>query len=158
MFIQHQNPPGIIAKSLKADMTYGDLNIPELTLYKITISDTYLCKQIMEQVILGIHSSCFTIPKLKEMKNSTLTTNTLYFNIFISAHKNCKAFISHGGMLSVQEAIHFGVPLLGFPFFGDQPMNLAFVDAKGIGIKMDFDKITYESLYQALYEILNNPK
>uniref|UniRef100_A0A1B6DR56 UDP-glucuronosyltransferase n=1 Tax=Clastoptera arizonana TaxID=38151 RepID=A0A1B6DR56_9HEMI len=75
----------------------------------------------------------------------------------VLVHENCKVFITHGGMLSIEEAIHFGVPLLGFPFFGDQPMNLAFVEQKSIGLKMEFEDITYKTFKRSLKELLNNP-
>jgi hypothetical protein len=39
----------------------------------------------------------------------------------ILAHKNTKLFMSHCGLLSVQESLWYGVPILAFPVFGDQP-------------------------------------
>lgn len=39
----------------------------------------------------------------------------------ILAHPNTKLFISHCGLLSTQEALWYGVPVLGFPVFADQP-------------------------------------
>ncbi|CAB3233302.1 unnamed protein product [Arctia plantaginis] len=37
----------------------------------------------------------------------------------ILAHPNCKLFISHGGLLSSIETIHFGVPIIGVPLLFD---------------------------------------
>lgn len=39
----------------------------------------------------------------------------------ILAHPNTKLFMSHCGLLSSQEALWYGVPVLGFPVFADQP-------------------------------------
>lgn len=39
----------------------------------------------------------------------------------ILAHPNTKLFMSHCGLLSTQEALWYGVPVLGFPVFADQP-------------------------------------
>ena len=40
--------------------------------------------------------------------------------IRISADPRLKAFITHGGMNSILEALYFGVPLITLPVFGDQ--------------------------------------
>lgn len=38
----------------------------------------------------------------------------------ILANGNVKAFISHCGLMSTQEAFWYGIPVVGVPFFGDQ--------------------------------------
>jgi glucuronosyltransferase len=68
----------------------------------------------------------------------------------ISAHKNCKLFITHGGYLSQTESINYGVPMVGFPFFGDQSKNLKFAEYAGFGVELDIYNINEESVYAAL--------
>lgn len=101
-----------------------------------------------------------------------LDTQQLYFgevldniNILVilqhcvsSGHPNVKAFITHGGLLSTTEAIHFGVPLIGIPAFGDQKTNLIASVNKGYAIKVDLQELDEENFYQAIYEVLHNPK
>ena len=78
--------------------------------------------------------------------------------LFYLAHPNVRLFITHGGLLSTQEAIHRGVPLVGIPIFADQHYNLARIVSAGIGIKLDYENITTESVTWALNEVLNNQR
>lgn len=39
----------------------------------------------------------------------------------VLAHPNTKLFMSHCGLLSTQESLWYGVPVLAFPVFADQP-------------------------------------
>lgn len=74
------------------------------------------------------------------------------------AHPNVKAFISHGGLLSTIEAIHYGIPILGIPIFGDQKMNMAGAVEKGYAINLPYSQLNEESLEKALSELLNNSR
>lgn len=71
----------------------------------------------------------------------------------ILAHPNIKAFITHCGLLSTHEAFWYGVPIVGIPFFVDQPRNLQLAIEHGVGIGVDF--LNLEQLEQALEEVLS---
>ena len=47
-----------------------------------------------------------------------------------------------------------GVPVIGFPIFGDQIINMKRVQAKGLGIVLDYKNITEISLDWAFKEII----
>lgn len=66
-------------------------------------------------------------------------------------------FIGHGGALSTQEAIYFGVPMIGVPFFLDQHLNVQRVVKNKLGIHMDFHLIAPQYVEEKLREILDNP-
>ncbi|XP_049767195.1 UDP-glycosyltransferase UGT5-like [Schistocerca cancellata] len=76
----------------------------------------------------------------------------------ILAHKNVKLFITHGGLLSSLEALHYGVPLIAIPIFGDQILNADRATKTGYAVKLDFANVTTESVQWALSEILENPR
>ncbi|XP_021912896.1 uncharacterized protein LOC110826504 [Zootermopsis nevadensis] len=76
----------------------------------------------------------------------------------ILAHPNIRLFMTHGGLLSTQEAIDRGVPIMGIPVFGDQQLNVLWTVSKGFGVLLDFSNVTSESVSWALNEVLNNPR
>ena len=74
------------------------------------------------------------------------------------AHPNVRLFITHGGLLSTQEAIQRGLPLIGIPIYGDQRDNTARIVSFGKGIRLDYENITMESVTWALKGVLNNQR
>ncbi|KOX67539.1 UDP-glucuronosyltransferase 2B4 [Melipona quadrifasciata] len=73
-------------------------------------------------------------------------------------HKNVKAFITHGGLMGTQEAIHYGVPMIGMPLFADQFINIANYMRHNIAIELELKTLTEEKMDNALNAILNDPK
>jgi len=86
-----------------------------------------------------------------------LTMSEIY-DLFHLAHPNIRLFITHCGLLSTQEAVDRGVPLIGIPIHADQHYNLARMVSLGVGIQLDYENITTESVTWALNEGLNNPR
>lgn len=75
----------------------------------------------------------------------------------ILGHNNTKLFITHAGLLSVTEAIHFSKPVIAVPIFGDQPQNAKKCANEKYGIHLDYFNFTGESITWAINEILSNP-
>lgn len=69
-----------------------------------------------------------------------------------------KIFVTHGGVLSTIESIHFGVPMLFIPFSGDQPMNAAYAESRKFGRILTPKDITEENVFNAIEEMLENPE
>jgi UDP:flavonoid glycosyltransferase YjiC (YdhE family) len=74
-----------------------------------------------------------------------------------TAHPNVKLLVKHDGLLSIHEAIHRGVPVVGTPILGDQKDNVNTDVSLGFGVKLDFANISTESVTWALKEGLENP-
>ena len=79
-------------------------------------------------------------------------------NRFFTAHPNCKLFVTHGGLLSTTETLHYGVPIIGIPLFADQFINVMRGVRKGFALQVDLGYDTPANLKVAIDEILSNPK
>ncbi|XP_050316492.1 UDP-glucosyltransferase 2-like [Bactrocera neohumeralis] len=76
----------------------------------------------------------------------------------VLAQPNVKLFISHAGLLSTTEAIHYAKPLVGMPVFFDQFLNMERIKRAGIGVFVDYKSFTYDELRSAIVEVMENPK
>ncbi|XP_015605148.1 UDP-glucuronosyltransferase 2B31-like isoform X2 [Cephus cinctus] len=75
----------------------------------------------------------------------------------ILKHPNTKAFITHGGLMSLQEAQYYGIPLVGIPLFADQYLNVVTYVDKKMAVSLYHNEITVESLGRALNAVLHDP-
>ncbi|XP_046736277.1 UDP-glucosyltransferase 2-like [Diprion similis] len=72
-------------------------------------------------------------------------------------HKNARAFVTHGGLMGTQEAIYYGIPMIGIPLFGDQIQNIDSYVKMGIAVYINNEEITEENLDAAFNAVLNDP-
>jgi len=73
-----------------------------------------------------------------------------------TVHPNVKLYIGHGGISGLYEAVDASVPVLGFPFYYDQPTNLGNLVNAGMAISMDLFSITEETFLNAINDIITN--
>nr|XP_053656172.1 UDP-glucosyltransferase 2-like isoform X2 [Cherax quadricarinatus] len=76
----------------------------------------------------------------------------------ILGHNNVKVFISHCGLLSMQEAIYHGTPVLAVPLFADQPSNSHFLTTSELGLSLVWEELTADKIVNGLNDIINDPK
>nr|XP_014278601.2 UDP-glucuronosyltransferase 2B17-like [Halyomorpha halys] len=74
----------------------------------------------------------------------------------ILAHPNTKLFITHSGLLSTQEAINHGIPMVSMPFLLDQHFLAKKLARHGILVQLSYPKLTEHSIQQAIEEVLTN--
>ncbi|XP_037875535.1 UDP-glycosyltransferase UGT41A2 isoform X1 [Bombyx mori] len=74
----------------------------------------------------------------------------------ILAHPNVKVFITHGGLLSTLETLHYGVPILAVPVFGDQPSNADRAVRHGFAKSIQYKPDMANDMKVALNEMLSN--
>ena len=75
-----------------------------------------------------------------------------------AAHRNIEAFVTQGGLQSIEEAIFRGVPLIGMPFMRDQPMNVQKIIDMGIGLGVDPVTMSKKELKKCIIEVAENNK
>ncbi|XP_023363369.1 UDP-glucuronosyltransferase 2A3 [Otolemur garnettii] len=97
----------------------------------------------------------------KGKKPATLGANTQLYDWIpqndLLGHPKTKAFITHGGMNGVYEAIYHGVPMVGIPLCVDQPDNIARMKAKGAAVEVNLNTMTSADLLRALRTVINDP-
>lgn len=60
--------------------------------------------------------------------------------------------------MGTQEAVYFGVPMIGMPVFLDQIKNVRVLEHKNVGILLHQRDITEHSMDSALDKLLHDPK
>lgn len=64
-------------------------------------------------------------------------------------------FFSHAGMGGTTEAIHFGVPIVAMPIFGDQPSNAASIEESGLGVQIQYKDLNKDNLLTVFKKVLD---
>ncbi|XP_023655098.2 2-hydroxyacylsphingosine 1-beta-galactosyltransferase [Paramormyrops kingsleyae] len=91
----------------------------------------------------------------KKLGNNTKLVDWMPQNDLLG-HQNIRAFLSHGGLNSIYEAMYHGVPVVGIPLFGDHYDTMTRVQAKGMGIMLEWKMMTEEDLYQAMVKVIKD--
>nr|QNH67984.1 UDP-glucuronosyltransferase-like protein 2 [Brachionus koreanus] len=75
----------------------------------------------------------------------------------IEVLKRASLFITHSGMNSTSESIHYAVPMVCIPLSEDQPaVAYRVADELGLGIRLDYTKMDFYDISRAVNEILND--
>ena len=80
----------------------------------------------------------------------------LSYALLVTAHPNVCLFITHAGMLSTQEAIYRGVPVVGISFYADQFYNIMKLSTRGVGIELVYHTLSKQSILDAVQTVLGN--
>jgi len=67
------------------------------------------------------------------------------------------AFVSHGGMNSTMESLYYSVPMVVIPQMPEQAMTARRVDELGLGLMLDKNTLTFESLLLSVKRIMDDP-
>lgn len=76
----------------------------------------------------------------------------------ILGHPKLRAFITHGGLLSMYEAVYHGVPVVTMPVFCDHDVNSAKAEKDGYALQLDLAKLTSEKLFRSIMTVIHDPR
>ena len=110
--------------------------------------NVYSAKWLPQQTLLGMVPNMIMIQPFDDK-----TSNESYY---FAAHPNVKLFIYQGGLQSSEEAIHFGVPVLGFAIFADQDYQVGRMEALGVGKRLEIKTVTKQELKSSIIELITN--
>lgn len=74
------------------------------------------------------------------------------------AHPNVRAFLSHCGANGVAESVWVQTPMLGLPFFGDQPDNCHRVRDQNLGVELDRMVLTPKDIRDGFRRVVTEPQ
>ncbi|XP_011702410.1 PREDICTED: UDP-glucuronosyltransferase 2B1-like isoform X2 [Wasmannia auropunctata] len=74
----------------------------------------------------------------------------------ILSHKNVKAIWNHAGLLSTQEAIWEGIPLIAMPLIMDGKSIAEILVVKGVGIRLEYKTLSTRNIVHAVEQIIYN--
>ncbi|XP_034488820.1 UDP-glucuronosyltransferase 2C1 [Drosophila innubila] len=139
-------PQGVILMTLGTELRSSDLSAATLAL----ILDTFA---ILPQRIIW---------KFEGNQRPNASAN-IYMNEWlpqqaILAHPNVRLFISHGGMLSIIEAVYYAKPVLGMPLFFDQFRNVERMQLEGAALLLDILSLTRQDFESAIRQLLDQPQ
>jgi MGT family glycosyltransferase len=103
-------------------------------------------------VIISIGSK-FPVDKLGSSPNNIM----IYQHVpQLEVLQNADLFITHGGMNSVNESLYYGVPMVVVPRGNDQPTVGKRVAELKLGVMIEKNQVTADSLRIAAYTVINN--
>ncbi|CAH0545933.1 unnamed protein product [Brassicogethes aeneus] len=156
----HINPPKKLPKDIKDFMDSSKNGVVYFS-FGTTALSYYLTKHKMPMIIESLsslpydvlfkHSEPMVVPKNFMVRDWLPQQDVL-------AHPNVKVFICQGGRQSLEEAVYNGVPILTLPIMGDQIQNAINLEDKELGLKLDIQTVSRETLTKTIVEVATNKK
>ena len=95
----------------------------------------------------------FDVKKLKNVPSNV----HIYSSVpQLQVLKMADAFVTHGGMNSVSEALVIGTPMVVIPFISDQPVNARCVEKLGVGKRLEYSDVNKETLKKSVFSVFQD--
>ncbi|CAG9854774.1 unnamed protein product [Phyllotreta striolata] len=127
------------------------------------VKSTYLSVEVRQEIIKALGELPYNVlwkwesDHLPDRPPNVLTRKWLPQQDILG-HPNIKAFVTQGGLQSIEEAITNEVPLVGIPFITDQPSNIKRIVELGMGQMVEHQTLTKEKLKEAILEVAGDPE
>ena len=73
------------------------------------------------------------------------------------AHPHLKVFVTHGGLLSLQETVYHATPIVGIPLGNDQKPNMMRAERRGYAVMLDWPTLNTRDLVAAINKAASDP-
>ena len=101
---------------------------------------------------------CLASGDHKDAQTIVISTKlTVYFSFSWTGHPQLRLFITHGGLLSLQEATYHRVPVLGMPVSMEQNENMRMVEKEGWGHILYWEDLTNDNLRNRILQTMEDP-
>lgn len=67
-----------------------------------------------------------------------------------AGHPKVRVFVTHGGLMGSTEAVHCGVPVVVTPMYGDQFLNAAALQSRGMGRIVHYEDLSANTMAAAI--------
>ena len=74
------------------------------------------------------------------------------------AHPHLKVFVTHGGLLSLQESLYHATPIVGIPLGNDQKPNMMRAERRGYAVMLDWPTLNTRDLLAAIIKAATDPE
>ncbi|CAH0728329.1 unnamed protein product, partial [Brenthis ino] len=91
-------------------------------------------------------------------KPDNVITNMWFPQQEVLAHPNVKAFITHGGARSLEEALFYEVPLVGLPIVRSRKVFIGEITRFGTGEILDLNYLEKENVKEVITSVITNEK
>ncbi|ACO53580.1 egt [Euproctis pseudoconspersa nucleopolyhedrovirus] len=100
----------------------------------------------------------FDATTTRRLMPSNVYTQTWFDQYSLLNHKNVKAFVTQGGIQSIDEAIEALVPMVGLPVMGDQAFNVNRYAELGIMRALDTATVNANQLSRTIIDVVTDIK
>lgn len=64
--------------------------------------------------------------------------------------------MSHGGLMGTSESVYCQMPTIVTPIYGDQYLNAAALNYRGMGIILHYNQLTEQNIFNSIQQILQS--